>query len=373
MRLRRLARLVRSVVVVVVVIGLAADVSVASAAPRQTIKKSIWGDFTYNGVSEFPIYKDLGVGLFQTGLPWVSVAAARPANPRDPKDPAYHWPADLDWAIGEAKKNGMKLSLLVSGTPPWANNGQASNFAPSNPKDYADFVEAASKRYPSVHHWMIWGEPSRQENWMPLAHVPWADKPTRAEGAGARRYARMLDAAYAALKSANHANIVIGGNSFLSGDIGPFSWIDNLKLPNGKPPRMDLYGHNPFGLRKPDLSLPLYGPGLADFSDLDELAKAVDKRLAKPRNKKRIRLFLSEYQLPTDHANYEFSFHLTREAQASFIKAALRITRHWSEIYSLGYHRLRDDPPRPDGLEVNRGLIDATGVKKPGYFAFRDG
>jgi hypothetical protein len=116
-----------------------------------------------------------------------------------------------------------------------------------------------------------------------------------------------------------------------------------------------------------------YGPGLADFSDLDILAKAVDKYLAKPRNKKRLRLFLSEYQLPTDHANYEFSFHLTREAQASFIKAALRITRRWSEIYTLGYHRLRDDPPRPDGLEVNRGLIDATGVKKPGYYAFRNG
>src|SRR3954447_19789577 len=101
MHSRRLARLVRSVVVVVVLLGLAADVSAASAAPRQTIKKSIWGEFQHNGVSEFPIYRDLGVGLFQTSLEWSAVAPTRPANPRDPSDPAYQWPADLDWGIGE--------------------------------------------------------------------------------------------------------------------------------------------------------------------------------------------------------------------------------------------------------------------------------
>jgi hypothetical protein len=373
MHSRRLARLVRSVVVVVAFIGLAADASAASAAPRQTIKKSIWGDLTYNGVSEFPIYRDLGVGLYQMALPWSTTAPTRPANPRDPKDPAYVWPTGVDFALSEAKKYGMKVSLLVNATPPWANGGKAQNWAPTKPQDYADFVYAASKRYPSVRHWMIWGEPSRQDNWMPLAHVPWADNPTRKQAEGVRRYARMLDAAYASLKKASKKNLVIGGNSFLSGDIGPFSWIKNLKLPNGKPPRMDMYGHNPFGLREPDLKKPLYGPGLADFSDLDDLAKAVTKYLAKPRNKKRLRLFLSEYQLPTDHANYEFSFHLTRDTQARFIKSALRITRRWSEIYTLGYHRLRDDPPRPDGLEVNRGLIDTTGVKKPGYYAFRNG
>jgi hypothetical protein len=373
MHTRRLARLVRSVVVVVVLTGLAADASVASAAPRQTIKKSIWGDFKHNGVSEFPIYRDLGVGLYQAGLSWASVATSRPANARDPKDPAYRWPADLDWAIGEAAKYHIKVSLLVMGSPGWANRDRPTNYAPSDPKDYADFMYAASKRYPKVRHWMVWGEPSRRDNWKPLAHVPWADKPTRAEAAGVRRYARLLDAAYSSLKRASRKNLVIGGNSFMSGDIGPFSWIKNLKLPNGKPPRMDLYGHNPFGLRNPDLKKSQYGPGLADFSDLDMLAKAVDKYLAKPRNKKRLRLFLSEYQLPTDHANYEFSFHVTRETQARFIKSALRITRHWSEIYTLGYHRLRDDPPRADGLEVNRGLIDFSGTKKPGYYAFRNG
>jgi hypothetical protein len=358
---------------VIGLIGLAADASVASAAPRQTIKKSIWGDLRFNGASEFPIYQDLGVGLYQTGLHWSSVAAIKPANPRDPKDPAYNWPADYDWAIAEAAKYKIKISLLVLNTPGWANGGRPENWAPTNPKDYADFVYAASKRYPKVRHWMIWGEPSRVDNWMPLTKVTWGETATRSQAAGVRRYARLLDAAYASLKRARRSNLVIGGNSFMAGDIGPFEWVKNLELANGKPPRMDLYGHNPFGLREPDLKKPQYGPGLADFSDLDQLAKAVDRYLAKPRNKKHLRLFLSEYQLPTDHANYEFNFHLTRDAQARFLKSAMRITRSWSQIYTLGYHRLRDDPPRPDGMEVLRGLIDNTGAKKPGYFAFRDG
>jgi hypothetical protein len=373
MHSRRLARLVRHVVVVVVLIGFAADASAASAAPRQTIKKSILGDFTYNGVSEFPIYKDLGVGLFQTALSWATTTNSRPVHPQDPNDPAYKWPADFDFMMAQAKQYGMQVSLTVMGTPDWANGYKPANYAPTDPKDYTDFLIAASRRYPAVHHWMVWGEPSRQANWMPLAHVPWANEPTKAEASGVRRYARLLDAAYGMLKKASPKNLVIGGNSFMSGDIGPFSWVKNLKLPNGKPPRMDMYGHNPFGLRNPDLKKSQYGPGLADFSDLDMLAKSVDRYLAKPRNKKHLKLFLSEYQLPTDHENYEFSFHLTRDAQARFIKSALRITRSWSQIYTLGYHKLRDDPPRPDGLEVNRGLIDATGVKKPGYYAFRNG
>src|SRR4051812_21732782 len=159
MRLRWIAPMVRSVVAVVA-IGLAVGASGASAAaPKQTIKKAIWGGYQYNGVSEFPIYRDLGVGLFETSLPWSTTAPTRPAHPRDPKDPAYVWPASLDYAIAQAAKYHMQVSLLVSFTPSWANGGRPENWAPTSVSDYADFLTAAAKRYPSVRHWMIWGEP----------------------------------------------------------------------------------------------------------------------------------------------------------------------------------------------------------------------
>jgi hypothetical protein len=84
-------------------------------------------------------------------------------------------------------------------------------------------------------------------------------------------------------------------------------------------------------------------------------------------------LFLSEFTLPTDHANFEFNFWVTRETQAKWIARALRISRRWSRIYTFGYLGLYDDPPRSDGQEVNRGLIDRSGRKKPAYHAFRRG
>jgi hypothetical protein len=62
-----------------------------------------------------------------------------------------------------------------------------------------------------------------------------------------------------------------------------------------------------------------------------------------------------------------------RRTQARWIRAALRITRRFRRIYTFGYLGLYDDPPRPDGLEVNRGLIDHRGRKKPAYFSFKRG
>ena len=57
----------------------------AEAAPSR--KKAIWGPATVNGRSQFPIYRDLGVGIWQDRVNWSVVAPTRPANPRDPLDP----------------------------------------------------------------------------------------------------------------------------------------------------------------------------------------------------------------------------------------------------------------------------------------------
>ena len=45
-------------------------------APRRlrTRKKSIWGPAEVKGVSQFPIYKDLGVGIWQNRINWSDVA-----------------------------------------------------------------------------------------------------------------------------------------------------------------------------------------------------------------------------------------------------------------------------------------------------------
>jgi hypothetical protein len=354
-------------------IALVILVAVAPAgAAEPSRKKSIWGPVQVNGASQFPIYRELGVGIFQMSIAWGAVAPTRPQNPTDPADPAYRWPAEVDAAIVEGALQGISVSILLNGSPGWANGGHGSTHAPRRAKDFAAFAAAAARRYPAVRHWMIWGEPSKASRFQPLVPAL-GRRMTPAQRRGPRHYARILDASYAALKRVNRRNLVIGGNTWTGGDVVPLNFIRAMRLPNGRRPRMDLYGHNPFTLRTPRLSRRPFGYGYADFSDLDTLVRWLDRHGYRGRRGRPLRLFLSELSIPTDHPNFEFNFWVTRATQARWLRAALRITRRWARIYTLGYLGLYDDPPRPDGREVNRGLITFDGRRKPAFRAFREG
>jgi hypothetical protein len=340
--------------------------AVPASARQPSEKKAIWGPVAVDGVSQFPIYAQLGVGIYQATLPWSAISPTRPRDLADPSDPAYRWPADIDVARDEARRYGMRVALMITGAPPWANGGRPSQWAPS-PESFAAFAQAAARRYPDVGLWLIWSEPTKATNFQPLA----AGDPR-----GPRTYARLLDAAYGALKAVRPGNRVIGGNSFTGGVIRPEQFVRWLRLPDGRPPRMDMYGHNPFGAREPDLRRPPLGGGYADFCDLDTLMSWVDANLGRAGGR-RLPLFLSEYTVPTDQANWEFNFHVTPATQARWLASALRIVRRTPRLYTLGWAGLYDDPAdallHPAGTEVHRGLLDVAGRPKPSFWAFARG
>ena len=86
-------------------------------------------------------------------------------------------------------------------------------------------------------------------------------------------------------------------------------------------------------------------------------------------------MFLSEFTLPTDHLNFEFRLlRLLERPQARVDQAgsceslAAGIGLTHSATSASSTTRLGTD-----GLEVNRGLIDRSGRKKPAYRAYKRG
>ncbi len=329
---------------------------VASAASSAPAWKMIWGPVTLsNGHSAFPIYHKLGVQVYETDLEWSEVAKERPASPRNPADPAYIWPAGLNTVMQEAARYHIRVSLQVKSTPAWANGGKSTAWAPTKPSDYANFLVAASRRYPHVRLWMIWGEPTRPGNFLPMP----ANSPV-----GPRRYAILLNAGYHALKGVSRSNIVIGGNTWSVGLVAPPQFIRWMRLPNGKPPPLDYYGHNPFSPRFPRLSQKPYYHRLRDINDIDTLETQLRKTYHR-----RVKLFISEYTISSNRTNRAFNFFVSRERQAKWVTAAFHLVDSVNYVAGLGWFDLADEPPT-----VSRGLT--TGLMtwnykpKPAFYAY---
>jgi hypothetical protein len=335
----------------------------------QSMKKAVWGAMEHKGASLFPWYRHLGMGIFQTQARWDQIAGGgRPTQPTDPDDPAYVWPDYLDRVIEESESYGMRVLIQLIGTPGWANGGNDWPWMPTHPSDFADFATAIARRYPSVDLWMIWGEPNRKPNFQPFKGArPTARKLNRKQQRAPRNYAKLLDAAYGALKADDPNNLVIGGNTYFSGGraqiIRPYPWIRYMKLPFGGRPRMDMWGHNPYSYREPNLKSRPSPKGRVDFSDLRRLAKALDKTFGR---RPRLPLFLSEFGVPTKR-DLDFKFFVKPKVSGKWVRAAMRIVRRWNRIYTLGWSVPVDTFRNP------QGLLDSDLNPKPAYRAFKDG
>ena len=334
---------------------LALALAVLGGRPAQAAEKAIWGPTTLpGGGSAFPTYRHLGVDTLQLYLEWGTVAPSRPRDTSNPADPAYRWPADLDRSISEAASNGMRIALVVRGSPAWANGGRSPIDVPSA-AEFATFVATASRRYPYVRRWMIWGEPNRDDRFQPNA----PDSPI-----GPRAYAPILDAAYGALKGVSPANIVIGGMTWTGGTVKPAPFLRYMRLPNGRPPRLDWFGHNPFPFRFPDLREEYIPGGWRDMSDMDLFSEEL-RRVYGPR----VRLWLAEFQVLSDKPSREFESFVPLQAQGDWLTAAYRIADNLPSIAGMGWLGLLDEPERPGSS--NSGLLTASGARKPAFEAFR--
>ena len=216
----------------------------------------------------FPIFQKLRAQVVRVDLYWggakYAVAKRRPADAKDPDDPAYDW-ALYDRTVNYAAQYGIKLLFTLWATPRWANGGKAYRYAPKNFNDLRNFAYAAAKRYPFVRRWTVWNEPNQR---LSLA-TP-----------SPRLYvARLLNPAYVSIHRANRHALVAGGVTAPRGNtggVGPLAWIRGMKAAHAK---IDAYAHNPYPTR-PSIESP--SKGACSTCDVISMAN-LDRLLAEVR------------------------------------------------------------------------------------------
>ncbi|MDQ3631412.1 MAG: hypothetical protein M3417_09160, partial [Actinomycetota bacterium] len=220
-----------------------------------------------------------------------------------------------------------------------------------------------------------------------------------------------LDAAYEQLKREDPDNVVIGGMSFSSGDVKPTDWLRWMRLPNGLPPRLDLYGHNPFASRFPDIDKRPEIAGVREISDIDtfhrqlqrDYGPSVDREIHRQMRRDHDRydsledhpavnrrhkelhkanrwihgllrkkgpdLWLSEFTIGSAPMN-EFPFSTTIDGQARWLSAAYEIAQDADYVETLGWIGLLDDANAGQGGST-LGLMSFQGARKPAFSAYK--
>jgi hypothetical protein len=352
-------------------LGVFAATTTGSAAPAQARAKLSWPtkcivEATPNrgGKWIFPELRTLHARVWMSPLSWAQVAPRKPRNPRSPRDRAYKWPPGLRLALNNARAHGIEPVLYVNGFPAWSNGGRGPSWVPNNPADYADFMAAAVARYPQVRRWIVFAEPSHYVNFQPQG-----GKGQRAP----RLYARLLDSAYQAMHAVRPNVIVIGGNVHPGGSnddqtTAPDTFLRYMVLPNGRRPRLDMFGVNPYTERPLDMALPKL-PRRVDLNDLDWLARQLDRYW--PRQ--RLQLFVEEFGWNTEHEASGWLYVVSREEQAAQLAKAFRLAARFPRINTMCWFQLFDAPPQRVGdrwLNWTSGLRTWNGVRKLSWSAF---
>jgi hypothetical protein len=189
---------------------------------------------------------ETGATVTRVDIFWSTIAPERPANPRDPDDPAYDW-ARPDLIMNELAEADIQSIVSVYSTPAWAVDGDnLPHPAPYNPNtpragELAAFMHAVAARYrgdftprggerplPAVGHFEIWNEPN-----LGGFLVPQID-PESGERVSIPNYAAMVRAAYPAIKRANPDAVVIAGVAGPRGSssetgTGALDWLRGLR------------------------------------------------------------------------------------------------------------------------------------------------
>ena len=341
----RALRLLTALVAAMVVLALP---GAASAAPDrldlgiQDPLEDIFHEQDPDGA--YDAIKAGGFQVVRLPLTWGSIARERPAHPRDPSDPAYHWEF-IDGRLDQILARGLTPMFVAYAAPAWASHGKLTASA----GQYADFLTAAAKRYggstrPRVRLWELWNEP---DLYMFLDDTP-------------EHYRGMVNAGYKALHAVHNDNVVVAGALSPFGDpkdqfgIAPFRYMSRvLCMSHGAHPRptckakvsFDVWSHHPYTSGGPNHSAPVKDE--ASLGDLPEMHRILvaAQRAGHIRSRGPVRFWITEFSWDTkgpDPGGVPLARHARWVAEALY--------RMWQNGVSLlVWLQIRDNPAPKDG------------------------
>jgi hypothetical protein len=292
-------------------------------------------------------FKRLGVPLVRFTIHWDQIARRQPKDPSSPRDKAYDW-RDADRVLRGLRRYGLTPVLTIVGTPSWANNGRAPNFAPVRPRAIRGFAAAAARRYPWIRYWLIWNEPN---------HPLWL-RPTKA----AIYVQHLLNPAYEAIHSVLRHALVGGGITAPRGGLGgvaPVTWLRGMAAAHAK---LDAYAHNPYPTspsETPSSHACVHCPTIT-MATLPKLLILVRRYFGrKP-------VWLTEYGYQTNPPDTFLG--VTPRKQATLLNLAAMRAWRLPRVTMLIQYLYRDEPQLS---RFQTGLVYVNDVPKPSLNGFR--
>jgi hypothetical protein len=307
--------------------------------------------------------------IVRTTVYWSRIAPTKPANARDPNDPAYKFD-DLDELVTNAGLRGMQTMLTIWGTPSWANGGKGQNIAPTNVADLQNFAYALARRYsgaypaiPPVTYFTVWNESNLGQFLSPQYD-------SKGKPAAPFIYAKLYRAAYAGIKAGNPRALVgIGETSARGRDTvtnvaglsqtespGKFAQLLSTVRPKLKFDAWSLHPYPTELTQKPIANV--RWPNVT-LKQLPMFETSIDTWFGR----KNIPIWITEYGYQTKPQQPKG---VSYAQQSAYMKTALTVARNDPRVQMFIWFIFRDDPTST----WHSGVVEQGGAKKPAFSTF---
>lgn len=358
-------RLRRVAACLAVGLGLAAGIA---AAPANAAVAALQDDRIVNYVGpqldqRLDFFASTGVKVTRVDVLWAQVAPTRPADPRNPNDPAYDW-ARYDQIFRGLAARGIVPIVDFYQTPPWASASKKLNAAPP-PAQAGMFAGAIARRYsgtfldsvgqplPRVRRIEIWNEPNIDQYWSPQCrrgpkggYVPVA----------ARRYAALASAAAREIRAAQPDAIVVGGVAGPAGGTNDRSGARPKACPTGSESvsamtiisqlranrvRLDAWSQHlyPIGSPREAYFFPSWNSLPTLFTELDKLQRGLP-------------VYVTETGYHTSYNRFHRYF-VSETQQADWLEQTFQQANRYPRVEVAMWFNLQDNPYWTGGLYHN--------------------